>query len=167
MALVELPHTSGCVVCGHDNPFGLHLRLFVDEQTGIVTCPFEPAARHIGFEGIVHGGVIATVLDEAMVWAATWAGKRFCVCGELNVRFRESVILGGPLQVVAKVIAHRSRLITTEGTLADDQGRILVSASGKYVPVSSERNVNVVSTLVTEPATSQTMQVLKQAAGLS
>ncbi len=57
---------------------------------GVVETRFLPAIEHVGFEGIVHGGAIATVLDEAMVWAASWHGKRFCVCGEMSVRFRQS-----------------------------------------------------------------------------
>ena len=81
MPRIELPHTAGCLVCGRDNPHGLHLSLHVDPDSGIVTVDFIPLAEHIGFEGIIHGGVLATVLDEAMVWAATWAGRRFCVCG--------------------------------------------------------------------------------------
>ena len=86
MAMIELPHTAGCLVCGRQNPHGLHLHLHVDEATGAVETRFTPSAHHIGFEGIVHGGVLATVLDEAMVWAATWRGRRFCVCGEMNTR---------------------------------------------------------------------------------
>src|SRR5258708_40331323 len=99
MASVELPHTRGCLVCGRENPYGLQLHRDVDEQTGIVSCQFTPEPRHIGFEGIVHGGLLATVLDEAMVWVATWSGKRFCVCGELNVRYRQSATVGQPLRV--------------------------------------------------------------------
>ena len=57
--------------------------------------------EHIGFEGVVHGGMIATVIDEAMVWAATWAGKRFCVCGEMSVRFRRPSVVGEELHLEA------------------------------------------------------------------
>src|SRR5438132_779065 len=101
--LLELPHTSGCLVCGRDNQFGLHLSLFVDPGTGIVSVNFAARREHIGFEGIVHGGLIATVLDEAMVWAATWNIKRFCVCGEISVRFRRSAQVGEPMHVEARV----------------------------------------------------------------
>ena len=86
MPLLQLPHTAGCLVCGRDNPHGLRLDLHVDPETGIVRIEFAPRREHIGFEGVVHGGVLATVLDEAMVWAATWAARRFCVCAELTTR---------------------------------------------------------------------------------
>ena len=165
MALVELPHTRGCLVCGRDNPYGLHLHLHVDEESGVVSCRFTPEPRHIGFEGIVHGGLLATVLDEAMVWAATWAGKRFCVCGEMNVRFRHPVPVGDPLHAEAKVTSVRSRLIETEASLSDASGRVLVEAAGKYVAVPPGRNRHVVGTLVAEPGTARTLGLLQSAAG--
>ena len=150
---LELPHTRGCLACGHDNPHGIHLHLNVDEPTGLVTADFTPAPHHMGFEGIVHGGLLSTVLDEAMVWAATWTGKRFCVCGELNVRFRRSVLVGLPVRVEARATSMRSRLIEVEGFLRDGAGQVLAESTGKYVPVSPERNRDVVATFVPEPAT--------------
>ena len=60
---MELPHTAGCLVCGRQNPHGLGLSLHVDEGSGVVSVEFAPRPEHIGFEGIVHGGVLATVLD--------------------------------------------------------------------------------------------------------
>ncbi|HEY2586687.1 MAG TPA: PaaI family thioesterase [Tepidisphaeraceae bacterium] len=160
---LELPHTRGCVVCGHDNPQGIHLQLKVDESTGLVTAAFTPAQNHMGFQGIVHGGLLSTVLDEAMVWAATWAGKRFCVCGEMNVRFRHSVIIGQPVRVEARIASARSRLIETEGFLRDAAGKVLVESTGKYVPVSAERNRDVIATFVAEPATDPARQRLTDA----
>ena len=163
MAIAELPHTRGCLVCGRDNPHGIHLHLHVDEATGIVTSQFSPERHHVGFEGIVHGGLLSTVLDEAMVWAATWSGKRFCVCGELNVRFRKSVPIGPPVHVEAKITSVRSRLIETEGFLRDAAGQVLAESVGKYVPVSAERNRAVIDTFVPEPQTEQTRRTLGDA----
>ena len=153
------------MACGHDNRHGLHLHLHVDDQTGVVTARYVPRPEHIGFEGIVHGGILSTVLDEAMVWCATWAAKRFCVAGELNVRFRRSVAVGQKLSIEARVESLRSRLIETEGFVRDDSGNILVEASGKYVPVPPPRNRDVIATLVDEPATAENLKILKQAAG--
>src|ERR1700710_2015642 len=102
MPTIELPHTHGCLVCGQANPLGLKLHLFVDPASGVVSVEFTPRVEHIGFEGIVHGGVVATVIDEAMVWAATWGGRRFCVCGEMSVRFRQSAQVGQPVLVAAR-----------------------------------------------------------------
>jgi uncharacterized protein (TIGR00369 family) len=139
----------------------LHLSLHVDTDTGIVSADFTPRPEHIGFEGIIHGGVLATVLDEAMVWAATWAGTRFCVCGELNVRYRQSVPVGGALRVEAKVEARRSRLIEATGSITDPAGTICTSATGKYVPVPPDRNAQFVATMIQEPGVETALNVLR------
>ena len=161
---MELPHTAGCMVCGRQNPYGLQMSLHVDETTGAVTADYLPRPQHIGFEGIIHGGVLSTVLDEAMVWAATWAGKRFCVAGELNVRFRRSGAPGERLHVVAKVDSVRSRLIETMGELRDDTGQLIATASGKYVPVPPDRNRYVLTTFVDESTTAKAADILRAAA---
>ena len=162
MALLELPHTSGCLVCGRDNPHGLHLHLYVEEGTGRVETAFTPERHHIGFEGIVHGGVIATVLDEAMVWAATWRGRRFCVCGEMTVRFRQSPPIGRPLRVTADVTQERARLVQTTAAVTDSSGSTIATASGKYVPLDDARHRAFAATFVREPATARAAGVLSK-----
>ena len=158
---LELPHTAGCLVCGRDNPHGLRLDLHVEPESSVVRVRFVPRSEHIGFEGIVHGGVLATVLDEAMVWAATWAGRRFCVAGEMTIRFRSSAGVGEPLRVEAKVESARPRLVATSGTIHDDSGRLVATASGKYVPVDVARHRAVIETLLHEPATAAAAKVLQ------
>ena len=170
MGRIELPHTAGCLVCGRQNPHGLKLSLHVDEG-GTVSAEFTPRAEHIGFEGIVHGGVLATVLDEAMVWAATWAGRRFCVAGEISVRFRRSAAVGRTLVCQATVESAGSkrpglpRLIHASGRIVEaDGGALVAEATGKYVPVPPERNRDVVATLVDEDQTARAAGVLREAA---
>ena len=160
----ELPHTAGCVVCGKDNPHGLQLSLHVDPDSGVVTTRYLSRPQHIGFVGIIHGGVLATILDEAMVWAATWAGKRFCVCGELQVRYRQPVPVGKTMLIEAKVQAVRSRLIETTGTTISDDGVVYSTATGKYVPVPRDDNAQFVDTLIAEQATGDTLHALRAGA---
>ena len=162
MAVHELPHTRGCLVCGRENPHGLHLHLHVDEESGVVRCGFTPLGTHIGFEGVVHGGILATVLDEAMVWAATWSGKRFCVCGELSVRYRALAKIGEPVTVEAKIVSARPRLIQTDGVILDSDGNVLATATAKYVPLPAEKNREFVATLVDEPGTETTTRAMRK-----
>jgi acyl-coenzyme A thioesterase PaaI-like protein len=135
-----------------------------------VSAEFSPRPEHIGFEGIVHGGVLATVLDEAMVWAATWAGRRFCVCGEMSVRFRKSAGVGVLLRAEARVESAASkrpgtpRLVHTSGSIVEVAGGATIAEStGKYVPVPPERNRHVIGTLVDEPQTRRTGDILRAA----
>lgn len=163
MSILALPHTAGCLVCGRDNPHGLHLNLHVDSATGVVHADYVPQPTHIGFEGIVHGGMLATVLDEAMVWAATWTGRRFCVCGEMNIRYRQSARVGAILKIDASVVRGRSRLIEAISQISDAAGTIYCTATGKYVPVSVDRHEQLVRTFLPEPAVQSALTALSTA----
>jgi acyl-coenzyme A thioesterase PaaI-like protein len=153
MPLIELPHTPNCLVCGRENAHGLHLHLYVDEANGIVRTRFTPQPHHVGLDGIVHGGVIATVLDEAMVWAATWTGRRFCLCGEMTVRFRRKIAIGEHVDVEASVTTGRTKLLKTVGTVFSSGGELLAESTGKYVPLEEVRHRSVVATFINDPTT--------------
>jgi acyl-coenzyme A thioesterase PaaI-like protein len=161
MATLELPHSNECLVCGRTNPLGLHLHLLVDEESGEVRCHYTPRPEHVGFEGIVHGGILATVVDEAMVWAASWRGRRFCVCGELTTRFRQPVIVGQTLLFTAKVEFSRPKLIETAARITDTANALIATANGKYVPVAPEQHRRFVMTMLDEPETTAALQILR------
>src|SRR5579864_870851 len=55
-----------CFACGKDNSHGMRLKFFLDEQTRLATCRFKLSRRYQGPPGHAHGGIIATILDEAM-----------------------------------------------------------------------------------------------------
>ena len=162
MSTLVLPQTRGCLVCGRANPHGLHLILHVDPATSQVTTTFTPRPEHIGFENIIHGGLLATVLDEAMVWAATWSGKRFCVCGELVTRFKESATVGHPITITAKIDQARKKLITTTAEVRrTNDNTLLATATAKYVPLPDDRNRAFVATLVDDPQTAQSAALFR------
>ena len=158
--LLELPHTNGCLVCGHENQFGLNLSLFVNPATGLVSANFAAEPEHIGFEGIIHGGLIATVLDEAMVWAATWNIKRFCVCGELAVRFRRAAQVGEPLLVEARVEFARPKLVQVMSTLRTPEGSVVAAGEGKFVPMTREDSERVTQTFIDHESTRAAAKIL-------
>jgi len=157
--LLQLPRTAGCVVCGNENPHGLRLTSRVSVESGDVTTEFTVLPQHIGFQGIIHGGITATVLDEAMVWAATWSGKRFCLAGEITVRFRKPIAVGTLLHIKARVVSARGRIILTEGT-AIDGDVVVAEATGKYMQVPIEQHHAMVATFVDEPAARQAASML-------
>ena len=164
MAMLELPHTHGCLVCGRQNPFGLKLSLFVETDTGVVSVDFAPRAEDIGFDGIVHGGMLATVIDEAMVWAATWSGRRFCVCGEMSVRFKRPARVGEPLRLEARVEFARPKLISTMATVRATDKTVVCAGEGKFVPMAREHSDTVVSTFIDDEATREAAAILRAAA---
>jgi uncharacterized protein (TIGR00369 family) len=160
MPLLHLPHTPNCVVCGPANRAGLHLQLHVDPATGEISTTFTPAIEHTGFEGILHGGVLATVLDEALVWSAIWSSKHACVAGELNVRFRRPGLVGVTITCRARVTASRSRLIEATAELLDPHGQLIAEGSGKYIPLDEAKTQAFFASIIPDPQTDHARRVL-------
>lgn len=130
----ELPHTHSCFVCGESNAHGLNLRFTTDGHC--VHTRFTPRAEHIGFKGVTHGGILATVLDEIMVWAVAASTRRFAFCAELTVRFQQPAQPGSELIASAELTANRrDRIYEAKADLRDAAGRIIATATGKYLPI--------------------------------
>ncbi|MCP5116122.1 MAG: PaaI family thioesterase [bacterium] len=124
---------SRCVVCGPDNPRGLRIR-FQQTGDGAVEAVWVPTADWEGFEGVIHGGILSTVLDEAMSKAVVAAGWK-ALTGELKVRYRQPVKTGEELSVVGWVLEKRRRRITAEASLCGPDGLERVHAWGTFFEV--------------------------------
>jgi len=134
--MTQLPHTHSCFVCGESNPIGLNLRFETDGR--IVRTRFTPRREHIGFKQVVHGGLIATVLDEIMVWACVTQTKRFAYCAEMTVRFQNPLRPGEETLATAELVANRrDRIFEVKSELKHSAGQILATATGKYIPVKA------------------------------
>lgn len=108
-----------CFACGPDNPVGLHLHF--DLLDGVVRAEFVPNEWHEGWAGVVHGGVIGTLLDEAMAYAL-FLGRYKVVTARLEVRYRAPAREGDELCVEA-------RLVRDDRRLADVEARVLRGAT--------------------------------------
>jgi acyl-coenzyme A thioesterase PaaI-like protein len=132
----ELPHTRSCFVCGEANPSGLKLRFETDGR--IAQARFRPRPEHIGFKNVVHGGLIATVLDEIMVWACAVQTRQFAFCAELNVRFLHPLPPDEEVVVTGELAANRNgRIFEAQAVMRAAGGRTLARAGGKYLPVKT------------------------------
>ncbi len=132
-----LPRTRSCFVCGLANPLGLNLG-FVREGEGVLA-RYRPRPEHAGFQDVVHGGLVATVLDEAMVWAIGVRLGLFTYCADLNVRFRRPAPPATDLTVRGELTGRpRAKLVLARAALRDPAGVLLAEATGKYVPLPAE-----------------------------
>jgi acyl-coenzyme A thioesterase PaaI-like protein len=89
-----------------------------------------------GFRGVIHGGVVSTVLDEAMSKAVAAEGIRALTC-ELRVRLRQHVGSSEELQVKGWVVERRKRRILTEACLCDRSGRERAHAWATFLEVGA------------------------------
>lgn len=132
-----LPNTRHCFVCGLENPAGFGIRVHADDQVAETRFRFRP--EWCGFPGTVHGGIVATALDEIMVWAVGVRAGRLTYCAELTVRFQRPTPADTEVIARGELTANRrDRLFLAQATLQDGSGQLLAEASGKYIPVPDE-----------------------------
>jgi len=139
MELNDITDYQRCFACGSRNPYGLHMIFHRDE--GTIFADFQPHEEHQGFPGIIHGGIVAAALDEALnrtsllgevpVWTMT---------GRLEVRYRRNVPYGPLLRVRARLGEARGRMLQAAGilTLANDESLILAEAQGTFMALTPE-----------------------------
>jgi acyl-coenzyme A thioesterase PaaI-like protein len=157
MSATSLPYTRNCFVCGARNPHGLRLRFRrVGDE---VHADFAPTAEHAGFRGIIHGGILATVLDEAMFWAAASRTGRFCLAAELSVRFLHKVAVGRKLLCVARLEADRGRLWESSAELRDEAGKVVARATCKQIPMPAEAMKDAAQDFLSDPATADGLKL--------
>ena len=118
-----------CFVCGPENPVGLHL--IFEESAGGIHTRMRFATHFQGWQGITHGGLISTLLDEVMAKAVQARGL-YGVTAEMTVRFRKPVPTEKEVVVSGRVTEQRGRLVFTEGEIADTEGNILASAQARF-----------------------------------
>ena len=146
----QLPHTRSCFVCGEANPAGLNLRFETDGR--LVQTRFVPRAEHVGFRQTVHGGLIATLLDEIMVWACAVQAKRFAFSAELNVRFLGPVRPNEEVVAISELVSNRrDKLFEARAELRDRSGRALATATGKYLPIKVADAAEMATDFVEDP----------------
>jgi acyl-coenzyme A thioesterase PaaI-like protein len=127
---------SPCVVCSPGHPHGLRIR-FSFASDGSVSADWTPTEAWQGFRGIIHGGIISTVLDEAMAKAVAAAGR--ALTGELRVRFRYPVAPGQELRIRGWIVERTRRMIKAEAALTAIGGCEHAHAWSVFLPRMGER----------------------------
>jgi uncharacterized protein (TIGR00369 family) len=127
-----LKDSGRCFACGKDNPQGLKLE--IRKTPGGVELDYILPEYFAGWQGIAHGGIVATILDELLAWACTNSGRN-CVTAEMTVRFRKPVRTGSPLRGFGRVTDEKGRLLYAEARLLDESGTLVAEASGKMMRV--------------------------------
>jgi uncharacterized protein (TIGR00369 family) len=132
-----LPYSATCYVCGASNPLGLQRRFYLSEE-GAVETEFVPRPEHCGYHGIVHGGILAALLDETMGWATSVRSGRLFLSVELNLRFLKPAPADKRFIVHGEVLERRRRFWWARGHVRDEEGTVYVRGEGVFYPMSRE-----------------------------
>jgi acyl-coenzyme A thioesterase PaaI-like protein len=129
-----------CFACGPDNPHGLRLKFQYDPQKREARCSVKIPARYQGATGYAHGGMIATLLDEAMAKANGLAGIR-AVTLKLEVSYRKMVPVNQTLHLIGKRRIQKGRKLYLRSALQDRSGNLLAFARGLFLAVQQNPSV--------------------------
>lgn len=125
-----------CFACGRANPIGLGLEYDVARRSARTR--FVAQRQHTGYEGLVHGGIVAAVLDETMGWAIFHEGV-WGVTARISVAFRRPIAVGDELSATGVVTRWSRRAIQTHGEIRDTAGALLADADATFLVLPEER----------------------------
>lgn len=133
-----LPNSLQCFVCGLENPAGLHMR-FYKTAPGEVTARYTVHEHHQGYPGVVHGGIVASMLDEICGCVFMKADTaRFMVTARLEVRYRKNIPVGKPLTLTGQAVRDRGRTAEAKGSIRDEEGNLLAEATALLVQMPED-----------------------------
>jgi uncharacterized protein (TIGR00369 family) len=126
-----------CFACGKANEHGLQLSFERDGEEVVTSLSFAP--RFQGYRGIVHGGLISTVLDEAMVTLINMLGH-LAVTGDLHVRFVRPLPVETRVEVRARLVEKRRNVFKMESVATLEDGSEVARASSTFMSQGTMRN---------------------------
>ncbi|MFQ5859435.1 MAG: PaaI family thioesterase [Anaerolineae bacterium] len=135
------PNSQMCFGCGVENPIGLKLSTY-EMDDGRVVARFTPREDYQGYPGVLHGGIIATVLDEVLyrVWIAKGP---WLVTAKIEMKFRRPVPVGVPLTVVAEAVESRGRRLISRGEIRLPDGSVGAEATAVFLELPEEQVVDM------------------------
>ena len=134
MSKIELIDDRYCFACGRDNKDGLDLKWVVRGKT--THALFTPKRKFQGWKGIVHGGILATLLDEAMTRLA-WIASGGAMTAEMTVRFLRPAKIGEKIFVFGEITGENRKLVEMRAALFKGHpgGAAIARAKGKAVKI--------------------------------
>jgi uncharacterized protein (TIGR00369 family) len=134
---IKLPKNH-CFVCGKDNPDSMRLRFVYNEQRDRFVCRFRLGKRYTGPPGHCHGGIIATILDEAM-GKVNKLRNVIAVTSEMTVNYLKPVPLQQPLRVESREVKVRGRKHINMAEILNEKGEVLARSQGLFIAIDPHR----------------------------
>ncbi|HUI45486.1 MAG TPA: PaaI family thioesterase [Nitrospirota bacterium] len=129
----QLRDNERCYVCGKKNPGGLAVDFVINAEARSISAVFTPSDIHQGYEGIVHGGILSSLLDEAMVKLAFNLGIP-AVTAEIIVTFKAPATPGIELFITGMITQETKKLILAEARI--ERGPVVIAkAKGKLLRI--------------------------------
>lgn len=141
----EVRKYPNCFICGDQNQRGVQAKFYFDGEKAMTRVKATPAFE--GYQGIYHGGVIASLLDEVMI-KAILANEVYAVTAELTVRFVSPVRVGDEIELTGWVTGSKGRVYFAEGQAIGEKGKVFATASAKYIRAGDELKSELMKSIV-------------------
>ena len=129
---MKIGYYGYCWICGEKNPDGLQLKFNLNKTAKTLQTSFIPAETYQGYDGIVHGGILSALLDEAMAKLAFELGYN-AVTAMLNVRFKSLAKVKEKLTIRGKITQANRRLVLAKATIHKEDGTLIAEGDSKLV----------------------------------
>lgn len=131
---LNLVDNDHCFVCGTRNEHGLHIPMKESVKNNTCTFTWTPGPMFQGYAGIVHGGILSTLMDEAMAYAVM-DNRITAVTADMRIRFHRPTPVGIPLKFVATRVGQRKNLHFARASVILPDGTVLAEAEGRFAEI--------------------------------
>ena len=140
----EVAKFSECFVCGEKNSCGLKAKFLVQED-GSVATEYKVEKRFVGYSTVLHGGILASLLDEVMI-KAILQENILAVTAGMELKFKKPIYVNQTIRLMGKVTSRKGGLFKTEGIArVDDQ--VVGTATGTYIRAKGDLAETLASSL--------------------
>ncbi len=123
-----------CFGCGQKNPIGLKLNFKWDGKTA--RTEFTPTRFYQGWPKILHGGIITTMLDEAMSYAVRFSGVDF-LTARIQVSFKRPILIDERLVITGSIARNKGRFLEVKADVSLPDGTLMAEGTGTFVVVDA------------------------------
>lgn len=141
MPKTKQPNSRMCFICGLENPVGLHLHIY-ETEPGVVETSYIAPEHFQGYPGVLHGGIVAAILDEISGRAHMGPAEnpRFMFTGKLEIKYRKNVPIGKPLRIIGRAGKLRARMAEAWAGIYDEEsGELLAEAEALHINVPDDQ----------------------------
>ncbi|MCD8175852.1 MAG: hotdog fold thioesterase [Phascolarctobacterium sp.] len=120
-----------CFACGKDNPIGLHMKFVMDDEKCLSY--FTPQPEHQSYNGRMHGGLVAVILDEVTGnYLFRKEGKQ-TYTAKIEIRYRQPLIIGEEVLCIGQELRRKGRMVEMRGQIMKEDGTVLAESTSKMI----------------------------------
>lgn len=131
--MMEFIDDQMCFACGKENPDGLHLDFQLLDD-GRLRTEYTPPRKFQGFKDILHGGIVAVLMDETMIHLAFRRGEKV-VTGKIEIKLRQPARIGEKITVTAELLSDSGRRMELAAEAKREDGNVLAEGRATMIKI--------------------------------